>query len=102
MSVGGATLIPKKQGEIEHKYDHLVKVVKQTERGQRKGYETTSLERNHNHYTSDKQERDTTYHIQDYLTPIKQRSKSFQNTPNKALLPGEPTCILLYKWHYND
>ena len=39
---------------------------------------------------------DTMYHIQDYLTPIKQESKNFQNRPH-ALLPGEPTCIRYYR-----
>ena len=101
MSVGGATQVPRK---VEHEYDRLVKVVKQTEGGQSKREERNSLERSHKYCTSEKQERDTMlqYHIQDYLTPIRQESnKRFQNRPNKALLQGELTCIFKTKC-YND
>ena len=100
--MGGATQVPIKQEKVEHEYDRLVKVVKHTEGGQSK---RNSLERSHKFRTSNKQEMDTMlqYHIQDYLTPIRQESnKSFQNKPNKSLLPeGELTCILKTKC-YND
>jgi hypothetical protein len=95
VSVGVANNISRNQGKIDHEYDHLVKVVKQTEGGQNKRNERVSYERNQKYSASDKQERDTTlqYHTQDYLTPIKQEPKSFQNRPNKALFRGELTCI---------
>jgi hypothetical protein len=95
VSAGGADKISRNQEKIDHEYDHLVKVVKQSEGGQRKRDERVSFERSQKYHTSDKQERDTTlqYHTQDYLTPIKQEPKSFQNGPNKALFRGELTCI---------
>ena len=95
MSVGGANQIPRKQEKIEHEYDHLVKVVKQTEGGQSKRDERVSFERNHKYHTSDKQERETKlqYQIQEYLIPIKQDPKRFQNRPNKGLLQGKLTNI---------
>jgi hypothetical protein len=95
VSVGGADKISRNQGKIDHEYDHLVKVVKQSEGGQSKRDERISFERNQKYRASDKQERDTTlqYHTQDYLTPIKHEPKIFQNRPNKALFRGELTCI---------
>ena len=59
--MGGANQIP---GKIEHKYNHPVKVVKQTEGGQSKRDERVSFERNQKFHTSDKQERDTTLQYQ--------------------------------------
>ena len=90
--MGGDTQIPHKQGKVEHEYDRLVKVVKQTEVGQGKRDEIVSLERNRKHHISDKQE--LQYHVQDYLTPTKQESKNFQNRPNKALFPGQLMYIV--------
>ena len=87
--MGGAT---QTQGKVEHEYDHLVKVVKQTEGGgQSKRDERISLEQHHKYRTSEKQEKNITlqYHVQEYLTPIKHESNSFQNRPNKAILQGE-------------
>ena len=88
--VGGANQIP---GKIEHKYNHLVKIVKQTEGGQSKRDERVSFERNQKFHTSDKQERDITlqYQAQEYLIPIKQEPKRFQNRPNKGLFQGKLT-----------
>ena len=96
MSVGGANQIPRKQEKIEHKYDRLVKVVKQTDRGQSKRDDRVSFERNQKYRASDKQEMDTTlqYQAQEYLTPIKQKPKSFQNRPNKGLFQGKLTNII--------
>ena len=87
--MGGPT---QTQGKIEHEYDHLVKVVKQTEGGgQNKRDERISLEQHHKYRTSEKQEKNITlqYHVQEYLTPIKHEPNSFQNRPNKAILQGE-------------
>jgi hypothetical protein len=93
--VGGGDKISRNQEKIDHEYDHLVKVVKQSEGGQSRRDERVSFERNQKYSASDKQERGTTlqYHTQDYLTPIKQEPKNFQNRPNKALFRGEFTCI---------
>ena len=98
--MGGANQIPRKQEKIEHKYDHLVKVVKQTEGGQSKRDERISFERNQKYRTSDKQERDTTlqYQTQEYLTPIKQEPKRFQNRPNKGSFQGKLTNIIQGKF----
>ena len=99
MSVGGAI---QTQGKVEHEYDRLVKVVKQTEGGQNKRNERISLERHQKYRTSEKQERDTTlqYHTQEYLTPIKHEPNSFQNRPNKAIFPGKLVHMHIQSYNY--
>ena len=98
--MGGANQIPRKQEKIEHEYDHLVKVVKQTEGGQSKRDERVNFERNQKYRTYDKQEMDTTlqYQTQEYLIPIIQEPKRFQNRPNKGSFQGKLTNIIQGKF----
>ena len=98
--MGGAN---QTQGKVEHEYDRLVKVVKQTEGGeQNKRDKQVSLEQHHKYRTSEKQQRDTTlqYHTQEYLTPIKHEPNSFQNRPNKAILPGKLVHMHIQSYNY--
>jgi predicted DNA-binding WGR domain protein len=99
VGVGVAKQFPRKQGEIEHQYDHLVKNVKKKD-GQRKGNEGIDDEGEIDHdyhvldgpgddydYPKD-QERDDVYHVLDGPTPIEPELKTFQNRPN-MVYPGE-------------
>jgi hypothetical protein len=99
VGVGVAKQFPRKRGEIEHQYDHLVKNVKKKD-GQRKGNEGIDDEGEIDHdyhvldgpgddydYPKD-QERDDIYHVLDGPTPIEPELKTFQNRPN-MVYPGE-------------
>ena len=96
--VGMATQFPRKQGEIEHQYDHLVEKVKQKD-GQSKRDEGVDAEIDHNYHVldgpgndyddPDEQERETVYHILDGPTPTEPEHKTFQNRSNKVYPAGE-------------
>ena len=89
-----ATHFPRKQGAIEHQYDHLVKKAKKQDSRSKidEGIDVGEIDHNYhilegpdNDYDDlDEQERDIVYHILDGPTPIEPELKTFQNTPNKV------------------
>ena len=94
LGVGVASQFPRKRGETEHQYDHLVKNVKKKD-GQRKkdegemDHDYHELEGPGDDYDyPEEKERDIVYHVLDGPTPIETEPKTFQNRPNKAY-PGE-------------
>lgn len=88
---------PRKQGEIEHQYDHLIEIAKQ-KGGQSKRDEGDDGEIDHGYHVLegpdndyddlDEQERVTVNHILDGPTPVEPELKTFQNGPKKVF-PGE-------------
>ena len=106
MGMGMATQYPRKRGEIEHQYDHLVKNVKK-EDGQRERDEgIDEREMDHDYHEleepgddydyPEEKERDIVYHVLDGPTPIEPELKIFQNRPNKVY-PGK-----LQKTNFSD
>ena len=93
-AVAVATHFPRKQGAIEHQYDHLIKKAKKQD-GRSKRDEGIDVGENDHDYhilegpdndydDLDEQERDIVYHILDGPTPIEPELKIFQNTPKKV------------------
>ena len=116
VGVGVATQFPRKQGEIEHQYDHLIKNVKKKD-GQKKRDEGIDKgEMDHDYHMlegpgddydyPEEKERDIVYHILDGPTPTETELKTFQNRPNKVYsgeLPKQILVILLVLCiHHNN
>ena len=95
-SIGVTTQFPpRKQGELEHQYDHLIEVGKQkggqSERVDEEigDHDYHVLEGPDNDYDDlDEQERETIHHILDGPTPLEPELKTFQNG-HKKVFPGE-------------